>query len=119
VSSFPFGIVFAKNLSQEDNPPLSFYTEDLTSALSWDHTAPSWGRILSGGLCNHFQLLPAPGTWADDRLDHCVDSVVFPNGSAARNNTAPSSHSAEYTSGQAHIPKWDKSKDKSKKKNKR
>jgi len=27
------GIVFAKNLSQEDNTPLSFYTEDLTSAI--------------------------------------------------------------------------------------
>ncbi|MGO8988028.1 MAG: hypothetical protein ACLQGU_00005, partial [bacterium] len=28
------GIAFAKNLSQEDNTPLSFYTEDLTSASS-------------------------------------------------------------------------------------
>jgi hypothetical protein len=30
VSSFLIGIVFAKNLSQEDNTPPSFYTKDFT-----------------------------------------------------------------------------------------
>jgi hypothetical protein len=37
VSSFLIGIVFAKNLSQEDNTPPSFYTKDFT--LPMRHTS--------------------------------------------------------------------------------
>jgi hypothetical protein len=39
------GIVFAKNLSQEDNTPLSFYTEDLTSAIDYHLKARMEGRF--------------------------------------------------------------------------